>query len=499
MILSSQELFIYLILVIILFFFCRKPIRILWGLLDLLHLLIDTKLCGRFATSRKNINSKQVRREEWSILYEWKKRVRKTPHNPFLQLIDPSICKKDANQKCNSIIHPTSLTFQETDVLSNQIAHVIYELLIPQKEYIEIDRIHREEFNVSSPPVVAVLLSSSPFLVACYLGLVKAGACGGLINTNLVGKSLAHAIRVCLESKKSNNLNNFIFPNLILVEEGALFEKLSDKDVQSVLYEFEVRVIMKEMPDMTKSNISMYESAISIDKLILQKTLNISPTLLRSHHTPRWDSTFLYVFTSGTTGGLAKASILKHIRFRISGSLFHIIGHLTPEDKVYCALPLYHSAACMIGIGGCILSGACMAIRPKFSASTMARDLVEYKCTVVQYIGEFARYALSAKESKEEEILRQTRRSDNVIQRSLSYCLCWKKKKWNGVRLAFGNGMRPEVWESFQYRFGIGQIVEFCKCSLYLLVDHNYVISRHRLYCYFYSFFYFFSRKQSRN
>ena len=113
----------------------------------------------------------------------------------------------------------------------------------------------------------------------------------------------------------------------------------------------------------------------------------------------------------------------------------------------------------MIGVCGCILSGASMVIRPKFSASKFASDLVKYECTTVQYIGEFARYALSAGICDAESILRTKKK-----QYKWWKCLLQSRHKWNGVRVAFGNGMRPEVWESFQTRFGIRDITEFCKC-----------------------------------
>jgi len=31
----------------------------------------------------------------------------------------------------------------------------------------------------------------------------------------------------------------------------------------------------------------------------------------------------------------------------------------------------------------------------------------------------------------------------------------------NSIRMAVGNGLRPDIWEEFQNRFGIDEIVEF--------------------------------------
>ena len=399
------------------------------------------------------------------MLNDWRHRVQKTPNQPFLQLVQDEQTETEryemrTKSEASSILHPEKLTFLETDILSDKLASIFYKLLLPPPS----QSYTTERQERKSPPVVAILLSSSPFFVACYLGLVKAGASAGLININLRGKALAHAIRISLEATSSEceyNLNR-----ILVVEEGILLGRISDVDVRQVLSELNVKVVIKRIQSLSgqkntemqeyDSNTSPYES---LDRLLLHtRTQPNTWDPSQTHHTPTWNSTFFYVFTSGTTGGFAKASIIKHIRFRISGSLFSITAHLSPKDKVYCALPLYHSAAGMIGISGCISSGACMVIRPKFSASLFAHDLVRYQCTVVQYIGEFARYTLASKESSSDEILRRKREYRKWSLFSWMY-----DTKWNGVRVAFGNGMRPEVWKSFQNRFGIGDIIEFCK------------------------------------
>ena len=54
---------------------------------------------------------------------------------------------------------------------------------------------------------------------------------------------------------------------------------------------------------------------------------------------------------------------------------------------------------------------------------------------VAQYIGEMCRYLLSVPVRPEE--------------------------RQHKVRLMFGNGLRPQIWETFVTRFGIKQIGEF--------------------------------------
>ena len=114
------------------------------------------------------------------------------------------------------------------------------------------------------------------------------------------------------------------------------------------------------------------------------------------------------------------------------------LAHVKPRDKIYCALPLYHSAGGMIGVSTCILTGCSMVLRSKFSVSNLSKDITEHGCTVLQYIGEFARFAVNS--SKNEEL---------------------DMKCGKTLRVAFGNGMRPEIWETFRRRFGSPRIIEF--------------------------------------
>ena len=76
-----------------------------------------------------------------------------------------------------------------------------------------------------------------------------------------------------------------------------------------------------------------------------------------------------------------------------------------------------------------------MIVAPKFSARTYISQVIETKATVNQYIGESARYMMSAPPSPLD--------------------------RQHKLRLSFGNGMRPDVWQRYKDRFGIPTIVEF--------------------------------------
>ena len=83
-------------------------------------------------------------------------------------------------------------------------------------------------------------------------------------------------------------------------------------------------------------------------------------------------------------------------------------------------MPLYHSAAGMIGIGYVVCAGLTYVIRKKFSAKNWLSDIRKYKVTIGQYIGELARYILSIPEEANDDE--------------------------NTLRFMIGNGLRPEYW-----------------------------------------------------
>jgi acyl-CoA synthetase (AMP-forming)/AMP-acid ligase II len=91
----------------------------------------------------------------------------------------------------------------------------------------------------------------------------------------------------------------------------------------------------------------------------------------------------------------------------------------------------------MIGLGAAWYKGGTLVLRRKFSASKFWEDCFNHNCTVIQYIGELCRYL--------------------VAQPPRPYDAKHK------VRLAIGNGLRPDIWKTFQDRFKVEQIGTYSK------------------------------------
>jgi acyl-CoA synthetase (AMP-forming)/AMP-acid ligase II len=105
-------------------------------------------------------------------------------------------------------------------------------------------------------------------------------------------------------------------------------------------------------------------------------------------------------------------------------------------------MPLYHSTALMLGFMPCLMNGATAAIGRRFSNKTYWPEVRASKATIIQYVGETCRYLLAAPPQYDPAT------GENLDQA-------------HNVRLAFGNGMRPDVWQRFKERFGIETIAEF--------------------------------------
>ncbi|KAM3624291.1 uncharacterized protein V6R79_021627 [Siganus canaliculatus] len=269
--------------------------------------------------------------------------------------------------------------------------------------------------------VVALYMESQPSVVTLWMGLALIGVEAALINCNLRGQSLQHCVRVSgaralvygTELRDAvSEVSSSLEPDMVLFSTGQCSpeEKLGDHRVQSLDHILDQ--LPKHPPEYTT-----------------RKGFN--------------DRLF-YIYTSGTTG-MPKAAVVVHSRFyRIVSFGFHSFG-LHHDDILYNCLPLYHSAGTIMGVGQCLLFGVTVVLRRKFSASRFWEDCVKYNCTVILYIGEICRYLLAQPPCSSEARHR--------------------------VRVAFGNGLRPSVWEEFVQRFRIQRVGEFygateCNCSL---------------------------------
>ena len=252
---------------------------------------------------------------------------------------------------------------------------------------------------------IGLIMPNGIDYVAAWLGISRVGGVVALINTKLVGQSLAHCIDVAKPSH--------------LIVAHALAEALDSA----------IPHLKTEAKIWTHGD-ARSERAIDV----ALAALDDGALLPEEHGDVTIDDRALLIYTSGTTG-LPKAASVSHRRILNWGFWFAGLTGATPQDRLYDCLPLFHSVGGIVAPCSMLAAGGSVVIAEKFSASNFWPDIVRHDCTLFQYIGELCRYLLKAPPSEYENRHR--------------------------LRLVCGNGLRGDIWEDFQSRFAIPRILEF--------------------------------------
>jgi citronellyl-CoA synthetase len=265
--------------------------------------------------------------------------------------------------------------------------------------------------GVARGDCVAVLIENRTELLCSIFALAKIGATAGLVNTGLTDRPLAHCISI-VESKKC-----LVGQELLAALSGVKGDlTLQDKDYLWVADP----LIIVDAPDWA-TNFSATLAGMPTDNL--PETDEIVAGEIA-----------LYIFTSGTTG-LPKPAVIYHRKIMSAAKPYSKVGfHAKPSDRMYICLPLYHATGFLLGIGSCLYSGASMFVRRRFSATQFWPEVQKHQTTLFIYVGELCRYLAMAPECPDE--------------------------KNNPLKTMLGNGLRPDIWDTFRNRFGVKRITE---------------------------------------
>ena len=259
--------------------------------------------------------------------------------------------------------------------------------------------------NINKGDCFAILMDNSPDFLMLLLASFRVGSLAALINTTVSGEGLKHVIGIS---------------DVKLITAGAShLEKLSsalgDSDLKNIpIFGMEDN---EKIPDQVED----------IKKLSKQFSTFIP-------YQPIMKDVAAYIFTSGTTG-LPKAALVDHAKL-VKGSFagHFLCFNFNKNDRLYMTLPLYHSTGLILGWAASLRSGCPNVIKSKFSASDFWNDVKKYNVNKFIYVGELCRYLMNLPPSDED--------------------------KDNPITQISGNGLRPDIWESFQKRFNINKIVE---------------------------------------
>ena len=265
--------------------------------------------------------------------------------------------------------------------------------------------------GVAKGDTVCLLMPNRPEFLAIWIGVTRAGGVVALLNTNLMGTALAHCI-------------NVVAPKHIIV----------DADMLPALQSAEPLLTSNAKTPGAKT--WLHGNAVAnlprIDREI--QDLSGKPLADGERRALTIEDRALFIYTSGTTG-LPKAANINHYRLMLATHAFAAVMNTRASDRMYDCLPLYHTSGGVLATGALLLKGGSVVIRDRFSVREFWDDVVRWECTLLQYIGEFCRYLVNSPPHP--------------------------KEREHKLRLACGNGLRPDVWGEFKQRFRIPQIIEF--------------------------------------
>jgi len=260
-------------------------------------------------------------------------------------------------------------------------------------------------YGVRKGDTVCLLMPNRPEYMAVWIGICRAGGTVALVNTHLVGPSLARSI-------------DTVAPRHIIVA-----CELLDQFRAAMPHLATPAVVWTHggggpaFPDITQAVAELDGGALAAEE-------RVEVTL---------DDRALFIYTSGTTG-LPKAAIISHFRLMNWAHWFAGMMDTGPDDRMYNCLPMYHGVGGAVATGAVLVNGGSVFIRDGFSAGAFWDEIRRHGCTIFQYIGELCRYLVNATTPPAES---------------------------TELRLCCGNGLRADIWTAFEERFHIPQILEF--------------------------------------
>jgi fatty-acyl-CoA synthase len=263
-----------------------------------------------------------------------------------------------------------------------------------------------KSLNLRRGQTVALFMPNRLEYFCVWYGLSKIGVVTALINNQLSGPPLAH----CLNVSGASHV-------IVDPETSPVFEQARNQ-VEKPLQQWILGPAHGGQRDLVQALKSC--SQLPPDRSVRDDL--------------RGRDTCLFIFTSGTTG-LPKAARITHVRGQLYMRGFAGATNARPTDRIHVALPLYHATGGLCALGAAFLNGGSVFLKRRFSASHFWTEAADEGCTMFVYIGELCRYLVNQPPSEDE-----TRHK---------------------IRLAFGNGLRPDIWPEMKRRFRIPEILEF--------------------------------------
>ena len=287
---------------------------------------------------------------------------------------------------------------------------------------------------------IGFMMANRAEYVPVWSGFAKIGVKAALINTNLVGSGVLHALEVVGANRLL--LGAECAPSVYMRGASPSRSPAEGSFMRGASPSRSPAEGSADLADDALSNLSVYvlpeegagdpglPGAEDIRKALAEQPESDPDPAVRA--SVRSGDSVFHIYTSGTTG-LPKATNMSHQKLALGGLSGAVLG-LRKGEVVYCPLPLYHAAG---GVGTVMMAMGCggaVAIARRFSASRFWDDVRRYHASGVIYIGELCRFLLNRPPDPEDGT--------------------------HNLRWMFGIGLRADVWEPFRERFRIPRIVE---------------------------------------
>lgn len=259
-----------------------------------------------------------------------------------------------------------------------------------------------QKVGIGKGDKVAIIMNNRPEFLFLWFGLSKLGAIEVPINTAHRGELLAYMM-----GKSDSRL---------LVVENEFMDRV--KPVLKDLPKLEQLIVLPEgegvLPEAEKP-------VLDYQKVMDNDGGYEAPSVV-------WSDPFIIMFTSGTTGP-SKGSLMPQNYALFMGKVCMETAEYTDADCLYNALPLFHGNAQLLSTMPALMSGARMVLAERFSASRFWPEVKKYGCTEFNYIGGILPILLKAGPKPDD--------ADNPL------------------RVMFGGGCPPHLFEEFESRFGV--------------------------------------------
>jgi acyl-CoA synthetase (AMP-forming)/AMP-acid ligase II len=150
------------------------------------------------------------------------------------------------------------------------------------------------------------------------------------------------------------------------------------------------------------------------------------------------DDDAMLMYTSGTTGK-PKGCVLSH-RSVVAGGEYTSAAHaLTKDDRVLCAMPLYHINGQIVTAVAPLVHGGSVVMPHRFSASGYWELVSKYRCTWINVVPTMIAYLLNGADPREK----------SLAVEQVKFCR------------SASAPLPPDLHRAFEKKFGIGIIETF--------------------------------------